>query len=147
MKNLRSLCLVFVALFLAVPAHAELAWLSDFKLAQQQVKSGQRLLLMDFTGSDWCGWCIKLKKEVFSQPEFQTYAAKNLVLMEVDFPRAKQISPATKSQNEDLAQQYNVQGFPTILVLNAEGKTVGQLGYMEGGPKVFIAALEKLRKG
>ena len=104
-------------------------------------------MLMDFTGSDWCGWCIKLKKEVFSKPEFAEYASKNLVLMEVDFPRAKQLSASVKEQNENLAQHFNVQGFPTIVVLNADGKKVGELGYMEGGPTAFIAELEKLRKG
>ena len=101
---------------------------------------------MDFTGSDWCGWCIKLNKEVFSQPEFKEYATKNLVLMTVDFPRGKQIPTEVKAQNELLAGKFGIQGFPTIVVLNAEGKMVGQLGYTEGGPKAFIAELEKLKK-
>lgn len=102
---------------------------------------------MDFTGSDWCGWCIRLNREVFSRPEFKDYATKNLVLMEVDFPQRKQLAGSVKQQNEELAQHYQIQGFPTIVVLNSDGKKVGELGYMEGGPEAFIAQLEKLRKG
>lgn len=148
MKTFLSLRLLglFVGLSLAAAAHADTSWTSDFKQAQQQAKSGNRLLLMDFTGSDWCGWCIKLNKEVFSQPEFKDYATKNLVLMEVDFPRGKVIPTEVKAQNELLAGKFGIQGFPTIVVLNADGKMVGQLGYTEGGPKAFIAQLEKLKK-
>ena len=111
---------------------------------------------MDFTGSDWCGWCIKLQKEVFSQPEFKEYASKNLVLVEVDFPRSKKIADDLKAQNESLAQHFQVQGFPTIIVLDSEGKSLGELSYdaaipagsrrAEATPAAFIASLEKLRK-
>lgn len=137
-------------LLAATPAtvHAQKAgWVTDQPKALETAKAGKKLVLMDFTGSDWCGWCIKLDKEVFSTPEFRTYAEKNLVLLELDFPRRKELSPETRKQNEGLAKQYNIQGFPTVLVLNAEGKKVGELGYMEGGPKKFIAALEALPKG
>ncbi len=130
----------------AVPVRTETAWLTDYKQAQQQAKANNKLLLLDFTGSDWCAWCMKLRKEVFSQPEFQQYASKNLVLLEVDFPRAKEQAKAIRMQNQSLAEQYGIQGFPTIVVLNGAGKIVGQLGYMEGGANAFIAELEKLRK-
>lgn len=103
-------------------------------------------MLLDFTGSDWCGWCKRLNAEVFSKPEFQQYAAKNLVLIELDFPRSKPQTDSLKKQNMQLASQYQIEGFPTVIVLNAEGKKVGELGYMEGGPDAFIAALEKLPK-
>ena len=122
-------------------------WLTDYKKAQQEAKTNNRLLLVDFTGSDWCGWCIKLNKEVFSQTEFKDYANKNLVLMEVDFPRAKAQASSLKKQNQELAQQYQIQGFPTVVVLNGDGQKIGELGYMEGGAATFIAELEKLRKG
>ncbi len=127
-------------------AWAEPSWETNYKKAQQQAKADNKLVLLDFTGSDWCGWCIKLKQEVFSQPEFKDYATKNLVLVEVDFPRAKAQAASVKMQNEELASQYGIQGFPTIVVLNGQGKKVGQLYYMEGGPTAFIAELEKLRK-
>ncbi len=131
----------------AFSLQADSVWLSDFKQAQQEAKNGRKLLLVDFTGSDWCGWCIKLRKEVFSKPEFQDYATKNLVLMEVDFPRGKKLSGNVQQQNQELAQQYQIQGFPTIVVLNGDGRKVGELGYTPGGPEAFIAELEKLRKG
>jgi thioredoxin-related protein len=128
------------------PAQAELSWLTDYKQAQEQAKAKNKLLLLDFTGSDWCGWCIRLRREVFSKPEFQEYADKNLILMEVDFPRGKEQSQDVRMQNQNLAMQYNIEGFPTIIVLNGEGKKVGELGYMPGGPSAFISELEKLRK-
>jgi thioredoxin-related protein len=138
---------IIFALTAAPNARAESNWLTDYKKAQQEAKTNNKLLLLDFTGSDWCGWCIKLDKEVFSKPEFKDYANKNLVLMEVDFPRGKSQGSDIKKQNEGLAQQYQIEGFPTIVVLDGDGKKVGLLGYMPGGPTAFIAELEKLRKG
>ena len=126
---------------------AKAGWLTNYAAAQQEAKSQHKLLLMDFTGSDWCGWCIMLDKEVFSKPEFKEYASKNLVLLELDFPRRKEMPAETTAQNQRLAMQYQIQGFPTIVVLDGNGKEVAQLGYMRGGPAAFIAELEKLRKG
>ncbi|HEY2125250.1 MAG TPA: thioredoxin family protein [Chthoniobacterales bacterium] len=149
MKIHRGPLLLAVAFsFALAPAlRAEPSWQTDYKKAQEQAKTDKKLLLVDFTGSDWCGWCIRLNREVFSKPEFQEYANKNLVLLEIDFPRGKTQTPALKKQNEELATQYRIQGFPTLVVLNGEGRVVGALGYMQGGPSVFIAELEKLRKG
>lgn len=137
-------------------AGAKPDWLTDFKQAQEEARSKKRLLLVDFTGSDWCGWCIKLEREVFSKPEFKEYASKNLVLLEVDFPRAKQQSAAEKKQNYELQERFGVQGFPTIVVLDSDGKKIAELGYdagipddareLKATPEAFIATLEKLRK-
>ena len=102
---------------------------------------------VDFTGSDWCGWCIRLRREVFSQPEFQEYANKNLVLLEIDFPRAKEQSRDLRTAEPKSGHAIQDPGFPTIVVLNGEGKKVGVLGYMPGGASAFISELEKLRKG
>jgi thioredoxin-related protein len=124
----------------------DLKWLTDLPKAQEQAKAEKKLVMLDFTGSDWCGWCIKLHKEVFSQPEFSDYAKKNLVLVEVDFPRSKPQSEAQKSANQALQTKYSIEGYPTIIVLDANGKKVGQLGYEPGGPKAFIAELDKLKK-
>jgi thioredoxin-related protein len=135
-----------ISLVTAISAQAEPGWLTDYQQAQQLAKANHKLLLLDFTGSDWCGWCIRLRREVFSKPEFQQYANKNLVLMEVDFPRQKQQTETVRLQNEKLARQYGIQGFPTILVLNDAGQIVGALGYVQGGPNAFVAELEKLRK-
>lgn len=124
----------------------ELNWTTDVPKATAKAKAENKLVMMDFTGSDWCGWCIKLNKEVFSKPEFAQYAKKNLVLVEVDFPRAKEQSDELKKANQELQKKYSIEGYPTIIVLNGEGKQVGTLGYMQGGPKAFIAELEKLKK-
>jgi thioredoxin-related protein len=125
----------------------EAQWLTDLTKAQAQAKAEKKMVLLDFTGSDWCGWCIKLNKEVFSKPEFEEYAKKNLVLVEVDFPRNKKMSEAQKKANDELAQKYKIEGYPTIILLNGEGRKLGELGYMRGGPKAFIAELEKSKKG
>lgn len=130
------------ALALAVEAN----WLTDLPKAQAKAKTEKKLVVMDFTGSDWCSWCIALKKEVFNTKEFADYASKNLVLVEVDFPQRKKQSDGEKKANEALMEKYKVDGFPTVVVLNGEGKEVGRLGYDEGGPKPFIAKLEKLKK-
>jgi thioredoxin-related protein len=137
---------LIAGLALASAGAAELPWMTDLPKAQAQAKTDKKLVMLDFTGSDWCGWCIKLNKEVFSTPEFAEYAKKNLVLVEVDFPRAKKQSAEEKKANEGLQQKYKIEGYPTIIVLNSEGKQVGQLGYMPGGPKAFIAELDKLKK-
>jgi thioredoxin-related protein len=137
-------CLFFAASF----TRAESGWLNDYKKAQQEATATNKFLLLDFTGSDWCGWCRKFDKEILSQPQFKDYARENLVLVEVDFPRAKPQSVELRKQNQELAQQYEVQGFPTIVVLDGNGQKVWQYdGYFPGGPDAFIAQLEKLRKG
>jgi len=135
--------------FLPAPfARAESGWLNDYKKAQQEARASNKFLLLDFTGSDWCGWCKKFDKEILSQSQFQDYARENLVLVELDFPRAKPQSPELRRQNQELANQYQVQGFPTIVVLNGDGQKLWQYdGYFSDGPAAFIAQLEKLRKG
>lgn len=130
----------------ASAAHAAEGWGDNYEKAAAQAKAEKKLLVLDFTGSDWCGWCIKLNKEVFSQKEFKEYAAKNLVLVEVDFPQTKKLAPSVKAQNDKLQAKYGIEGYPTIIVLNDSEKKVGQLGYQPGGPKAFIAELEKLKK-
>ena len=133
---------------LSVSVRAEETWQTDVKTAQEQAKSSNKLVFLDFTGSDWCGYCIRLNKDILSQPEFKEYANKNLVLVEIDFPRSKPQSPDLRKQNQLLAMQYHIEGFPTIVVLNGSGKKVWQYeGYFPGGPDAFIAELEKARKG
>jgi len=148
-KNYRLILFAAAACLLpALFARAESGWLDDYKKAQQEAKASNKFLLLDFTGSDWCGLCKKFDKEILSQSEFQDYARENLVLVELDFPRAKPQSPELRKQNQELADQYQVQGFPTIVVLNGDGQKLWQYdGYFPDGPAAFIAQLEKLRKG
>jgi thioredoxin-related protein len=139
-----------VSLVFAAFARAESGsgWLNDYKKAQEEAKANDKLLLLNFTGSDWCGWCIKIDKEIFSQPQFKNFAHDNLVLVELDFPRRKVQPAELKKQNLQLAQQYEVLGFPTIVVLNGNGQKLWQFdGYFPGGPEAFIAQLQKLRHG
>jgi len=119
-------------------------WLTDYAQALTTAKAQNKPVVMDFTGSDWCGWCIKLDREVFSAADFKTYAAKNLVLLKVDFPRRTALPAQEQAQNDKLAAQYGIQGFPTVVVLKPDGSKAGELGYLPGGPKAFIAALEKV---
>lgn len=145
---LRFALAVFALFFVVSTALADPDWQTNYKKAQEEAKQSNRLLLVDFTGSDWCGYCILLDRQILSQPEFKDYAKKNLVLLEIDFPRAKPLPVDTRKQNQELAQQYQIEGFPTIVVLNGDGKTVWRYdGYFSEGPAAFIAELEKLRKG
>src|SRR5260221_6178317 len=121
---------------------AEAEWLTDVPKAQAKAKAEKKMVLMNFTGSDWCGWCIKFNKEVLSTPEFREYAKKNLVLVELDFPNKKPQSAETRKANEALKDKYGVQGFPTFVVLGSDGTEIGrQRGYAAGGPEAFITKL------
>lgn len=152
-----ALCLTAVLLFLGcqrtkenpstqATAQTESNWLTKLDQAQARARSEQKILLIDFTGSDWCPPCLMLHRQVFSQAEFLDYAAKHLVLLEVDFPRTKEQSPEQKEANEKLAEHFGIVGFPTIILLDGSGKKIGELGYMRGGPSAFIREIEKLRK-
>jgi protein disulfide-isomerase len=129
----------------------EFGWLHDYNKAQEEAKANHKLLLLNFTGSDWCGWCIRLDQDVFSKPDFKDFASKNLVLLELDFPRpggsrSQGQTAELKKQNLELARQYNVYGFPTLIVLDGNGQKLWQFeGYLPGAE--LIAQLEKLHKG
>jgi protein disulfide-isomerase len=118
---------------------AELTWQTNFAEASKQAAQEHKYILLDFTGSDWCPWCIKMDKEVFSQSQFSDFALKNLVLVRLDFPRKAAQSPAEKSQNKELATKYGIEGFPTYILLDPSGKEVRrQVGYLQGGATAFI---------
>ena len=124
---------------------AGLPWLTDLPQALAKAKAENKQVLVDFTGSDWCPWCIKLQKEIFQQDAFVEFAKKNLVLVEVDFPRAKAQSAELKRANQALLKQYGIEGYPTVLVFDSQGKQVGKLGYLAGGAKAFLGELGKLK--
>ncbi len=134
-------------LFLSLSsAHADNSWKTDLEAALAEAKSQNRYVLVDFTGSDWCGWCIKLDKEVFSQEAFKRFAADNLILVEIDFPRKASQSKELKAKNKKLAEKYGIRGFPTILVLSPDGGLVGKTGYKAGGAEAYVAHLEEIVK-
>jgi len=121
-------------------------WLTDFAKAKAQAKAEKKDLLVDFTGSDWCGWCIKLDEEVFSQDAFSAGAPKNFVLVKLDYPRKTQQAAELKEQNKKLAEQYPIEVYPTILLMDAEGIVYGATGYQEGGPDKYLEMLADLKK-
>jgi protein disulfide-isomerase len=145
MKKIAIAMLVCCAL-LKVSA-ADLNWLTDVPKAQAQAKADNKLVLMDFTGSDWCGWCMKLDKETFSQPDFADYAKKNLVLVQLDYPNKKPQSDELKAANAALAKKYNINGYPTLIAMKPDGTVVWtQVGYLAGGPAAMIAKLDEAKK-
>ncbi len=131
--------IVLAATFFATAAPASAApWLESYDNAIATARRTGKTVLANFTGSDWCGWCIRLDKEVFSTPRFQQWADQNVVLLKLDYPRRRAQSPALKHRNEQLARKFRVGGFPTILFIDANGAVVGRSGYRKGGPGPWI---------
>lgn len=142
-----SIVLAVVGIMLAV--HSASAgmegWLNDFAKAKAEAERTGRPILVNFSGSDWCGWCIRLDNEVLSKAAFKTYAKDNLVLFNADFPRNVKLPEKEAKQNEELAQQFGLQGFPTVLLVEADGKTViARTGYRPGGPTGYVEHLAEL---
>lgn len=142
----RTVILLLLAAANLVAQAEQAEWLTDLGAAQQKAKHEGKGILLDFTGSDWCGWCMRLKREVFDRPQFAEFANANLVLVEVDFPRKKQLSQAQLEANGRLAEQYHIQGYPTLILLDRDGRKIGELGYQPGGPRVFNEKVAQLLK-
>jgi len=122
-------------------------WMHDFEAAKAKAAKENKDLLIDFTGSDWCSWCIKLNKEVFIHDSFKEGVADKYVLVELDYPNDKSIlDEKTIKQNEELQKVYPVQGFPTILLADAQGRPYGQTGYQKGGPEAYLTHLSELQQ-
>jgi len=153
MRNRIPAFLVAFGLLCNVSVRAESGWATDYQKEQEEAKTDHRLVLLNFTGSDWCGYCVQLDRAILSKPEFKDYANKNLVLLEIDFPRRNgprwnAQSIELKKQNMELAEKYQVEGFPTLVVLDGEGKTLWKYeGYYAGGLAAFLAELDRVRKG
>ena len=125
---------------------AEEDWLTDLSKAQVKAKAEKKMVLMDFNGSDWCPPCKALRKNVLTSKAFVDFAKDNLVLVDVDFPHQKQQSEELKKANEELSKKYNVEGFPTVIVLSSGGKELTKkVGYDGQNAKDFIAELQKLK--
>lgn len=121
-------------------------WTPDFDAARKQAADAKKDLLLDFTGSDWCGWCIRLDDEVFKHDAFKKAVADQFVLVEIDFPQdEKKIDDKTREQNEKLQARYGVEGYPTIVLADADGRPYAFTGYREGGPEAYVKHLGELR--
>jgi thioredoxin-related protein len=135
---LLSVLIVFLVPRLSA-ADVKVAWQTDYKQALAQAASEHKQVLLDFTGSDWCPYCIQMDKEVLEKAEFKKYADQNLVLVKLDFPRKKQLPAAEATQNRSLQQQFSIEGYPTYILVSASGKEINrQVGALEGGPSAFI---------
>ncbi len=110
-------------------------WMADYDAAVEVAKKEGKNLLVDFTGSDWCGWCIRLNKEVFQHESWETAATKEYVLVALDFPQAEELQAKVPNpkRNRELAEMLGVQGYPTILLMTPSGDVFGRTGYQRGG--------------
>ncbi len=124
----------------------DIEWHTDIAKAVKVSNKTKKPLLLFFTGSDWCGWCIRLQKEVLKTPEFAEWATKNVVLVELDYPRRTPQTPELQAQNAQLQQFFGIRGYPTVWFANGtvdkEGKTaftqLGSTGYVAGGPTAWL---------
>jgi len=120
-------------------------WQTDLAVAKEMSKAGNKPIILVFQGSDWCAPCIKLEKKIWSSEEFREYASDHFVMLLADFPRKKQnrLPVEQKNKNEQLAETYNPNGyFPLVVVLNKDGKLLGQTGYKNISVKEYINLLE-----
>lgn len=123
-------------------------WLGDFNAAKNEAVQKHKLILINFSGSDWCGPCIRLRKEILESSEFENFASDNLVLVRADFPRQKknQLSKDQVKLNETLADKYNADGkFPYTLLVDVDGKILKQWdGFPNETPDQFITDIKTL---
>lgn len=134
------------AIVLSVSSMAASGWTSDYAGAGKQATQEKKDLLIDFTGSDWCAWCIKLRKEVFEKEPFDTGVKDQYVLIELDYPKDKtRLAAGVAEQNEGLLKKYPIKGYPTVLLCDAEGRPFAATGYQPGGPEAYLKHLETLQ--
>lgn len=151
MKKIFLILIFFIAIIHA--QSQELKWHTNVGDAIAVASKEKKPMLLFFTGSDWCGWCIRLQKEVLLTPEFTKWAKDNVVLVELDFPRRTPQTDGIKKQNNELQQAFGVQGFPTIHFANStkkDGKInfqgLGSTGYVAGGPTAWLGVADGILK-
>lgn len=119
-------------------------WITDFSMALEMAKNENKLLFIDFTGSDWCRWCIKLDEEVFSKKYFQEEININFIPVLIDYPQYKSTPEIEKKKRKELAIQFQIKEFPTIILADNSGKIFGRLGYLQGGENAYITHINKI---
>ena len=146
--RMRKIIIALLACFsMAQVWAADVTWLTSVPQAEEQAKKENKLVLIDFTGSDWCVWCQKLEKDTFSKQKFIDYAQANLVLVRLDYPMHKDLPDDLKKANDELAKKYDIEAYPTLIALKPDGTTVWkQEGYLKGGPKALIVQLDDAKK-
>jgi protein disulfide-isomerase len=149
---MKKIIVALLFLFTLQISAQELTWHNDINKAIDISFKSKKPMLLFFTGSDWCGWCIKLQKEVFQKPEFSEWA-KNVVLVELDFPRKTQLEEKLKQQNAQLQQIFQVTGYPTVWLVTPQKngdqinlQQLGKTGYVAGGPTKWIESVNPFLK-
>ena len=128
---------------IVLTARAEkIEWLTDFEAAKAKAKADDKLVFAFFTGSDWCIWCKKLQAEVLEKEDFQTPALKQYIFVELDYPQQKKLPEELAAQNKKLAQQYKISGYPSVILMDSEGKQILQTGYQAGGPEAYLKHID-----
>jgi len=135
---------VLAVVAISTCAFAADGWTTDFEKAKAKAKAENKYILIDFSGSDWCGWCIRLDKEVFSKEAFKDYAKDNLVLVLVDWPQRAPNSREVQAKSLPIMKQYGIQSFPTVLILSPDGQTIAKTGYQDGGAEAYVEHIKKL---
>lgn len=144
MKILSIILMISFVFSGGLMAEDKVEWHTDFEKAKAAALESEKPILVNFSGSDWCRWCIKLSNEVFQQETFENYAKDNLILFVADFPRTKEISKSEQAQNKALAEKFQIRGFPTVVLLDSLGEKIAQTGYREGGPEAYVDHLKEL---
>lgn len=149
MKKIAIIVLLTFSSF-AIQAQ-ELTWHTDVNKASEIAIKTKKPLMLFFTGSDWCGWCIRLQKEVFKTPEFLRWASENVTLVELDFPRRKQLAPELAQQNRTFEQMFGIRGYPTVWFVTpllVDGKMtfnrLGSTGYVANGPQGWLPGANQI---
>lgn len=142
-----SLTLLALTSLAAAQPSSEGPWVADFDEGVRLAKEQGKDLFVDFTGSDWCGWCIRLDKEVFAHEEWVKAATAEYVLVKLDYPRGDEAKAKVPNpeRNQELVGEYGIQGYPTILMMTVDGEVFGRTGYQAGGPEKYIAHMAELR--
>jgi protein disulfide-isomerase len=147
MKKIALIVMIslFFLPFLTQAADDGLKWFTTLEEGKAEAAKSNKPIFLFFTGSDWCGWCIKLVKQVLSQPAFIEYA-DDLVLVKLDYTKKTPVTQERMTYIRTLMQQYGAQGFPTIILLNAKGETLGQTGYQDLSPEDYVKHLKAFIK-
>jgi thioredoxin-related protein len=140
--------MVLMLLFLVTIGYSQ-EWKSDFEAAKKEASAQNRNILLVFSGSDWCGPCIKLDRDIWQSAAFKEYAKNNLVMERADFPKKKQnqLPVELKKNNQDLAEKFNKDGlFPLVVLLDKNGKVLGRTGYKNVSPQEYITLIKSFIK-
>ena len=148
---MKKLLLILVA-FSSISLYAqELSWETDMSKAVERAEKENKVIMLFFTGSDWCGWCVRLQNEVFKQADFKTWALEKVVLVELDFPRKTPQSEDIKNQNVTLSQMFEVKGYPTVWFVKPSKagekinlEKIGSTGYVAGGPGAWLLGANQI---